>query len=339
MDSFERNALGPVREYLGAARIQVPSGCAWRFDEAAGRVCLDIKAIALSQDMQKDASAAPSFLFCLAYWLERIRARPAPCLVNVTGEPPQEGTAREHWNRSTFVIDQLERALPERFVAQLPQRWTWPKSPILNVASKDPSDEAANTRGERVLETSICSSDKARDDFSAAIDPIARFRRHLPVGLFEESVSEATAWTPGASSQVDLWACSTDGGSVHLLELKAAEKVPLAILPQTIYYARLLNHLRVGVPGGGKIEGRCDDLDAIRSASRIQAWLVAPRVHPLLLSRRKESPLELLNASMRSDGLQFGILPIETTAQLAWSRWRFDERWPAAPVAPASPSA
>ena len=137
--------------------------------------------------------------------------------------------------------------------------------------------------------------------------------------------------TPGRNSQVDLWGTSDRGDTLHLFELKTAknrDNRKVGIIPEALYYARLLHYVRSGLPDGGQISWMrsADGLEAARAAKRIIVWLAAPEYHPLV-RRNGESPLEWINNGIQSQGMEFRVLPIlkrdgKPTA------WKTDEMWP-----------
>lgn len=326
--NFEDDVLTPIRAHLGR-NIQVPSGAEWRVEQRPDGVSLhlDIDARALSQNFQTDLAAAPSFLICLSYWLERATGSRVSASVHVSGEAPSEGTRKLHWNRATFLLDQFQAVLSERLTFHPPGAWRWPRSPMLNSATDERTVEATiDARPEHVLETFLCRNNAAKDELAALIGPIGPLARQLPLGLFEGRVAAACRWTPGGNSQIDLWAPSADGRTVHLFELKADGNMHVGILPEAFCYSRLMHHVRVGLVDGTKVAGDSAALDAVRAAERIKMWLVVPSVHPLLLTRNA-SPLEWLNAGMRQDGVEIGILPIAIKDGVV-GRWLTDERWP-----------
>jgi hypothetical protein len=327
--AFEENVLGVVRKQLGRS-IDVPARgpsdrrAIWNYDALERRLVLELSATTISKNFQTQMAASPSYLFCLGYWLDM------DCLLRVTGPIPTDGLRRLHWNRAAFVIQQLERASSGRFRAEIPSGWTWPAVPLLNHerGRRSPKMRSGLTP-ERTLEISICQKHEAQKDFSAHVDEIGSFEHQLPLGLFDGVISRKSAWTPGGGSQVDLWAAAVDGMTVHLFELKANGNQPLGMLPQALYYGRLLHHLRVGLDDRRQIGGNCVHLDAIRQAKQIQFWLAGPKVHPLLLSGQR-SPLARFNEAYRYEGLAFNILPLELTSQHHWARWSWEGRWPAA---------
>jgi len=325
--TFENDVLKPVRTHLGR-NIQVPAGGRWDVEQHADHLALnlEIDVGSLSRDFQTDRAALPSFLVCLSYWLERARGQKVTGSIRVLGEPPSESGSWLHWNRAAFLLDQLQLVLAGRLTVRVEQPWQWPPAPMLNVAKGERSNLAGNSNPEHVLETFLCRDDPARELLCAAIGRIGPVVRQLPVGLFDGHVAHRSRWTPGGKSQVDLWATSEDGSTVHLFEIKANGNVPLGILPEAFYYLRLLHHVRVGLGNGVRIAGNSPALDAIRAAQRLKIWLLAPNIHPLVLASG-ESPLAWLNEGMKDDGAEMCILPIELRDGVLF-RCRVDERWP-----------
>src|SRR5689334_1258545 len=126
----------------------------------------------------------------------------------------------------------------------------------MNAALSDRTADAHDgAKPEHRLETSLCRSPDARRGFEMIAGAIDGFRRQLPVGLFDGTVTKGSAWTPGGKSQGDLWARSSDGKVLHVFELKAAKSIPLGIVPEALYYARILHHVRTGLDDGRTIIG------------------------------------------------------------------------------------
>ena len=335
--SFEERVLEPVREYLGR-RIMVPSGATWSVEDRADgflELAVDLDVDALAADFQKDLAAAPSFLLCLAYWVERATGTESRCRVRVHGEPPTRGGRLLHWRRSLFLLHELEAILPERFEVEAPDRWRWPDRPVLNAPKATRSTAAGDDdHSEHRLEAFLCREPEALDSFCKEVTPIRKFRRQLPVGLFEGEVLKATAWTPGGGSQIDLWAQSPDGRTLHLFELKAFNRRGVAnakvgIIPEALYYSRLLHHVRAGLGDERRIEGGGEGVEAARKAKQIVMWLVAPAYHPLVFLDG-ETPLEWVNAGMAGDGVEVRVLPVDLDDQGLLAGWRSDRMWPTA---------
>lgn len=317
--------IHPVRRFLGRT-VDVPKGPHWRAEQDGDGITLilEIESGMLAHNIQATLDSAPSFLLCLAYWLEVETGRSVRCSVRVLGAPPSAEPGLLHWRRAMFILDEYQRVLPRRFEVQASQHWTWPVRPVLNVSRAERTDAGDELMpSEYQLETSICDTPQAASDFCV---PIAGFQSRLPVGLFDGEVSLEQRWTPAGKSQVDLWAVSNDERTVHLFELKAVGNLPLGMLPEAFYYLRLLHHLRVGIGDTSFVEQQSAAHQAIRKASRLEMWLVAPAYHPLLLPEllpdSRLSPIDWLNEGMADDGAVLRLLPLELTGDGDWKHWR-----------------
>ncbi len=76
-------------------------------------------------------------------------------------------------------------------------------------------------------------------------DPTAITVNHqLPMGIFNEKVSKITEITPRGGSQIDLWKLSNDAITVY--ELKVAKNMHVGIISELMFYANVINDLRLG---------------------------------------------------------------------------------------------
>jgi hypothetical protein len=192
--TFADAVLKPVRGHL-RRRIAVPVGAEWCFDAASSEISVDIPALALNSNFQLNLAATPSFWSASATGGSKRQPSQSSAACAFTSRSRRK-KSRLHWRRALFIIDQLERVLGERFVAELPERWEWPSVPFLNIGAGDRSLLAPpGSNAEHILETSLCSNQLALAEFCEKADPISRFRRQLPVGVFDERVSKKTHWT------------------------------------------------------------------------------------------------------------------------------------------------
>ncbi len=159
--------------------------------------------------------------------------------------------------------------------------------------------------------------------------------RQLPVGLFEGPVARHTAVSPGGKEQVDLWCLSRDRTVLHLFELKINGNQKVGIIPEALYYARLIGYARAGFPcpWGASIlqderKGKAPaDLSAVQ---RIVMWLTAPDFHPLVWSAQG-TPLEWFNRALHSSAIEFRIakyLPVQPSVPGASSSVHWTATWP-----------
>jgi len=352
IDSAFRDVLQKVREYLDRG-VTVPAAddanesIAWSAEEASdGGVTLRavVAGEVLEADFQKDGPAVAAFLIALAFWSERaLGGVPVRCRLDVKRFDTQpSATALQHRMRSLFLLAEYAALLGSRIEVVTADRWEWewPRVPTLNAASKPRAKAAKDVGGgvtgksEQQLELEISNSRAMRDSFPTPYPPPSYISRKFPVGLFDGEVMKASAWTPGGASQVDLWGASKDGSVLHLFELKKQTPSPkLGILPEALFYARLLGYVRrarrVATP-----EIECQDeywqgyVEA-RRAKHVVMWLIAPwdSYHPLLCSKG-QSPLSWLNEGLAKEAIELRILPFDADDGGAL-RWRPDLAWPA----------
>lgn len=318
-----------IGKYLKNPSIRIPAQVLWNVKDAGESIqlSLTIRAADLSRNIQCQLAATPSYLVCFAYWLEIVCQKPTTCRIRIEGEIPTEAKQIKHWRRSLFLINEMKILLRKRISVISPDNWQWPQQPYLNEKRQDRKNEQRKQHNpEHRLEISLCRSSKAAREFAdkANVGAITRFERQLPVGLFGGEVGRNSHWTPGGGSQVDLWAQSRDGQTFHLFELKALDRAgrpnkPLGIIPEALYYLRLLHYVRVGISGGGSIIANNMDIQKLRSAKKIVMWLVAPEYHPLVINDGN-SPIIWFNESMGSE-CSLRIMRIKLDANNEYAGW------------------
>lgn len=288
--------------------IKVPSSSRWRVDlTVQPTVVVAMDAPTLGRNLQSDAAAAPCFALCLAWWFEHFRLfGDSPVCARVE-LPTAWAPTTVHENRSAFLLRELAHLLPGRFACAPTPGFSWPEKAMLNAALADREAIASpQSRGEHAIEVAFTRQPDVPAQF-AAIDAVEAFRRQLPLGLFDGAVSRDTHWSPGGASQVDLWSPSCDGRTVHLFELKKDRNSKVGIIPEALWYARLLHRVRTRDFGGRDVQGGGPEMDTIRRAERIMMWLLVQDSHPLVLLGG-ESPLAWLRDAMTNSGVSIGVL-------------------------------
>lgn len=335
---FTPAVLSPIRAYLDTASLRLPSKVDWRLvadDDGVSVVEVAMSHAQLDENLQGNEAAAPTFALCLAYWLEQSRGQPVRARLRLVDAPPADARACNTWlhgRRSLLVLDAYRRALGDRFSVVGPGAvlsWQWPEEPILNAATGARARQASAHKAvdsEHHLEVAFANDPAIRRTFSELVEPIEPIERQLPVGLFAGRVAKATSWLPHGSSQVDAWAVSADGQTLHLFELKVASNVTLGILPEALSYAWLLHWATEAPPAGPRICGTGAAFERIAKAKRVIVWLTAPRLHPLLgPGPGGASPLDRLNHGLAASGVGIAVLPIAFGADdgvtLGTPRW------------------
>lgn len=305
-------ALALVRRTTGRP-VALPSGASVELQDrgAAGLdLVVELPAAALAKNLQDNLPASPFFALGLAAWMERLTGHSARVTLRLTGAlPPPD----RHTRRASLLLLDLAALMPHRLTVEpdlsASTLGQWPQRPVLNAPMQvralthqhDPDSEHA-------LEVEMAASARLARSFP---EPILRLERQLPIGLFDGVVSRDTAWSPTGSSQVDLWGRSPDGLTWHLIELKRAGNVMVGILPEALWYLRVLGRFRAGTIGGGGPE-----LQGLRGATRLVMWLATPDLHPLLTG----GVLDWLNVGLKPEHQEIRVLPWSRGAdgELCW---------------------
>lgn len=316
--------LERVGRHLDIAKPEalLPSAVGWsRADGEDGRVVIhvEVDADTLCGDFQTDAASSPARAWCLAAWLEEL-GTPARAEIVVRGN--RTGPV-EHFRRSLFLLDEYLQLVPELISCRGASRWTWPRDPVFNVEGK--RDYRKAPRGaEAKLAATLRADPAVRAQLEGLVGkPVEPLRDQLPMGLFEGEVDRTSIWTPGGSSAVDLWTRTVDKQELHLFELKAGKAKGMGILPEALYYARMLSYVRDRRTIEFHPSG--DGMNAARGCSRVFMWLSAPTLHPLVFHPTHGSaPLRRLGAALAPHRVQLGVLPVlagESAAFLTDQRW------------------
>jgi len=103
--------------------------------------------------------------------------------------------------------------------------------------------------------------------------------RQLPVGLFHDKVAKGYEIFTTRKSAIDIWGISKQG-DLLLFELKDAGNSSIGILTELLFYCFVMKKVMDGI---FRHEDPVDkNIDEIRRTSKIKAYFLAPRLHPLL---------------------------------------------------------
>lgn len=204
-------------------------------------------------------------------------------------------------NQESQVRGVLEPSLEEERHA----RW------VLNVESK-PRDAKggrfALDASEHDLELAIVNQPAVSRAFRGAFR-LGHVARQLPVGVFDRVVATERAVFTHGKSAIDLWGLSRDSSRLALFELKNEENVKAGALSELFFYATLLRAVQKKVVRFSVTP----DVDGpgyhdIPSTEGIDAFILAPRAHPILAGDGL-SVLATLNAAFASAGepIRFGL--------------------------------
>lgn len=332
MGTFDEVICAPARKLLGRP-VRLPSAGQWEVLREGGATVLSLTlpAQVLGTNLQENPAATPFFLLCFSYWHWKRTGEEPLMRLTVTGPPPSSGTALLHYRRAWIALEALEVALGDRLEVSGAPAVRWPHDPVVNapLVKRDSSEHGGRGR-EHQVEVQLTREAGLASSFSRSVCEIAGFRRQLPLGLFDGRVAEDAHWTPGGGAQADLWSTSPEGDTFHLFELKVSGNMRLGVLPELLVYAWILHRVRSGLPDGRSITGGGDGADAVRGARRLSAWIMAPEVHPLLLSRGN-SPLEWFNESFR-ENLELGMVFYRDGGADGLQGWEPERTWRCPPM-------
>ena len=262
------------------------------FDYSLSKKTLTLKLTkkGVCKNMQDDCSAFESWAFALKHYCAKFVNN-----VVIDWDEP-DAINDQHYNRFIYRLT--------RFV----QNYDWattnkpiPPMPSLLYCSA-PDGEAASKEeykegSEGKLECEFAEKNKNSYD---AID------HQLPVGLFEDVVSETTHFTPGKHCDIDIWAI--DGDILKIFELKRPKNNKLGIISELMFYTNVVNDLLYHniliseEKAKSAVKNHYRSFDKFyeaytgkRKINQIKAVFLANELHPLIT----EDMLELINDSVR----------------------------------------
>ena len=278
------------------------------------------------QNMQNDASSFEGWVFCLKTFFSEVKT------VVVDWERPAFSenenvakTQQKHYNR--FLL-RIVWFVENYSWADVAADWKNEISgfrhrfrvltlnfPLQKSKDKrEKSDEDRKMKYEAMLETAIYQY----------LSRTGLANHQLPMGLFDGSVSMATAITPGGASQADLWKIEKDELCVYeLKDCINTDNTHVGIITELMFYANVLSRLlitrEIHYPGDADkyrttkreyaSRGFEHILDAVcqHSITHIKAVLLTDRLHPLI-EYNKEQLLNDMNQNKAH--IQFGHLTV-----------------------------
>jgi hypothetical protein len=307
MSSFDAIVCAPVRAHLGRP-VRLPSLGTWDVSTARGAplLSLELPHAVLAENLQTNGPATPFFLLCFAWWHAHITRTDPFLRVSIVGDPPTDAAAVRHLRRSRIALEALTAALGDRIVVEGLSGDPWPAAPVFNAPNQVRGSDLGGKGPEHMVEVQLTDERNHAESVPAGDLTIDRFRRQLPLGLFDGEVARSAHWTPGQGAQADLWATSPDGSVFHLFELKVKGNETVGILPELLTYLWLIHRARAGLPDGRTFRGGAEGLEAARRAERLVGWTLAPHLHPLLGSA-SATPMRWLADGLR-DRIDLGML-------------------------------
>ena len=177
---------------------------------------------------------------------------------------------------------------------------------VLNYPKSKEKEDASNKESEAQLERDLCKIIRESNESA---------NHQLPVALFKnKEVNNANAFTPSGASQIDLW--QIKDSTLYIYELKKKDNNPIGIISELMYYANVMNQLRIKEFNYPDDIKRAKDYRNIRMFSekinditRIEAVFLTNTLHSFF-SDNKDKVLEILNEAMNPYGVNFSHEPI-----------------------------
>lgn len=196
-----------------------------KIDFALADSCLTIKVReeGLKSNMQEDAAAFEGWAVALKYHLpEEIEK------VVIDWDTPGAFTRQEQLSYNRFLYRLV------RFTETYP--WASSAKPTealpFRLVCNSPDCEAAPAPSQEEAKLECQVVEEKRNNVEA-------IGRQLPVGLFEEAVSESTRFTTDGA--LDIWAVNKDELSIY--ELKTASNHSIGIISELMFYAHVVSDL------------------------------------------------------------------------------------------------
>ena len=260
----------------------------------------------VTKNMQTDSAAFEAWILILRFWLWQNRRFvlkwTSPDLATLTA--PQRGHYQrflyrakkyEHlfngWFRIEPTSTQCFNDSTLHFVSNAPAHENY----LLNVPINDAQEVAANIEAQ--LERLFLGNNEFRNTLN-----LANINQQLPIGLFANNVANANRIFP--TGKIDLWGISTQGRSLNIFELKEAGNVSLGIITELFFYAMVLEDKLNGIfafsDPNSNLRGPIGNITP-QNISCINAWFLAPRLHPLI----SQGVIQILNNNLTERHLQF----------------------------------
>lgn len=180
---------------------------------------------------------------------------------------------------------------------------------VNNEPSKEAEDDEDVLGTEGYVEKRFCDDDslgKLILDFS---DKNVVMNRQLPVGLFKDKKSDATAVFTGKKSAIDFWLLYNN--KLNIYELKAKNKM-VGILTEIFFYSNYMRDVywhnsletkqNVEILNPKKTDRSYNKLcDGIKKITQITGWILADEFHPLIT----DAVINIMNDNRIKSELQY----------------------------------
>ena len=235
----------------------------------------------LESNMQKDDGAFESWAIILKYHLSDLITT-----VIINWDDDKIDITNEHITQFYYRLNKFLQtytwAITKRHVPTIPSVLLC-HCPLKESAAKE--EYRKGSEGE--LECEFVANNKSEYD---CID------HQLPIGLFYDTISRDTHYSPGNKSAIDIWAIKKN--DLSLFELQKPGNKPLGIISEIMYYTNVINDMFMHRIYYERIEESANIKNAIQnnyrnfavfhnaymngSIKRINSVLLAEEIHPLI---------------------------------------------------------
>lgn len=263
-------------------------------------ISLDQKVV--SSNMQEDASAFEGWAIVIKYWGEFDR-------VKLRWEKPSD-IHNGHYQRFLFRVRNFLKYNNTWFsvchacvqfledLQIVPNKTYYLNSPGVVRKTDEPHHKEA------ILEYRFTSKDLHVDLIS--LTNAEFISRQLPVGIFNNAVSNGNEIFTKGKSAIDLWGISTTN-ELLIFELKAGDNNKVGIISELFFYVSVMLEVRNDI----FIYGQPVDahLKRIKKTEKIKAYFLAYDLHPLIFPGNDHSILNQLD-KMIPDQVEYHFIRI-----------------------------
>lgn len=161
---------------------------------------------------------------------------------------------------------------------------------VNNEPSKEAEDDEDVLGTEGYVEKRFCDDGSKREEILEVQGKNVVMNRQLPVGLFKNEKSDATAVFTGKKSAIDFWLL--DKNELNIYELKAKNKM-VGILTEIFFYSNYMRDVywhnsletkqNVEILNPKKTDRSYNKLcGGIENITKITGWILADEFHPLI---------------------------------------------------------
>lgn len=266
--------------------IRIPSGIKFEADEGKGLLHMDVSKC-LVGNMQTDAAAFDAWIMIIKHWLPQYQR------FSIKWDYAAANQDSGHYQRFLYRLFHFKQIFD---CIELPSGWET-KSKLSFINRSDSNDKylinEPKKAAEKIAEKSEAKLERDfknnKDKFSISLNlDLDNLDQQLPVGIFAKEIAKNNAVFTGGRSGIDLWGFSSARETLHIFELKCADKnMHAGILSELFFYTMVIRDLIEGnfhyAPAPKECEACRGSLrKTLSNVQKIRAWFLVEKIHPLL---------------------------------------------------------